>query len=94
MEDWTHHGMIKSRYGEERAAKVLLPSRNILQRSLCQLFPLECDPRRDNSDENTQKKRTPIDKNNMEGKHQNRKLSRRQTAKEARDEIYGQYLED
>ena len=35
--------LIKSRDGEERAAKVLLPSRNIQQRSLCQLFPLECD---------------------------------------------------
>ena len=76
--------LIKSRDGEERAAKILLPLRNILQRSLCQLFPLECDERGDNSNENTQKKRTPIDKNNMEGKHQNRKLSRRQTAKEDR----------
>ena len=35
-----------------------------------------------------------IDKSSAEGKHENRKLLRRQTAKEARDKIYGQYLED
>ena len=82
--------LIKSRYEEERAAKVKKHSTKIL----CELFPLECDERQDNSDENTQKKITPIDKSSVEGKHENRKLSRRQTAKEARDKIHGQYLED
>ena len=86
--------LIKSRDREERAAKVLLQSRNTLQRSLYQLFPLECDERIDNSDKNMQRERTPIDKSNLEGKHQNRKQSRNQTANEARDKIYGQYLED
>ena len=85
---------IKSRDGEERAAKVLLPSRNTPQRSLCQLFPLECDERLDNSDENTQRERKSIDKSNVESERQNRKQPRRQTAKQARDKIYGQYLDD
>ena len=85
--------LIKSRDREERAAKVLLQSRNTLQRSLYQLFPLECDERID-SDKNMQRERTPIDKSNLEGKRQNRKQSRNQTANEARDKIYGQYLED
>ena len=86
--------LIKSRDREERAAKVLLQSRNTLQRSLYQLFPLECDERIDNSDKNMQRERTPIDKSNLEGKRQNCKQSRNQTANEARDKIYGQYLED
>ena len=43
--------LIKSRDEEERAAKVLLPSRNTMQRSLCPFLPLECDQRLDNSDE-------------------------------------------
>ena len=86
--------LIKSRDREERAAKVLLQSRNTLQRYLYQLFPLECDERIDNSDKNMQRERTPIDKSNLEGKRQNRKQSRNQTANEARDKIYGQYLED
>ena len=77
--------LIESRDGEERAAKLLLPSRNILQRSLFQLFPLGCDERRDNSDASTQKERTPIDQSNVEGKHQNLKPSKRQIAKEARN---------
>ena len=33
--------LIKSRDGEELAAKVLLPSRNTLGRSLCQVVPLD-----------------------------------------------------
>ena len=82
--------LIKSRYEEERAAKVKKHSTKIL----CELLPLECDERQDSSNENTQKKITPIDKSCVEGKHENRKLSRRQTAKEAIDKIYGQYLED
>ena len=86
--------LIKSRDGEERAAKVLLPSRNTLQRSLYKLFPLQCDEILDNSDKNMQSERTPIDKSNLEGQRQNSKQSRRQTAKEARDKIYGQYLKD
>ena len=50
---------------------LLLPSRNTLQRSLCQLFPLKCDDRRDNTDENTQREKTSVDKSNVEGKRQN-----------------------
>ena len=86
--------LIKSRDGEERAAKVLLQSRNTLQRSLCYLFPLECDEKLDDSVETTQRERTSIDKSNVNGEHQSRKQPRRQTAKEAKDKIYGQYLEN
>ena len=85
--------LIKSRNREEQAVKVLQPSKNILQRSLCQLFLLEFDERLDNSDKNTQRKRTPIDKNNVGGERQNRMQSRKQTPKEARYKICGQYLE-
>ena len=49
--------LIKSRDREEQAVKVLQPSKNIPQRSLCQLFPLEFDERLDNSDENTQREK-------------------------------------
>ena len=86
--------MIKSRDGEEQAAKVLLPSRSTLQRSVCHLFPLECDKRLDDSVETTPRERTSIDKSNVKGEHQSRRQPRRQTAKEARDKIYGQYLEN
>ena len=86
--------MIKSRDGEKQAAKVLLPSRNTLQRSLCHLFPLECDESLDDSVETTQRERMSNDKSNVKGKHQNRRQPRRQTAKEARDNIYEQYLEN
>ena len=67
---------IKSKDREERAAKVSLPSRNTLQRSLSQLFSLECDERLDNSDENTKREKMSIDKSSAEGKRQNRKQLR------------------
>ena len=34
--------MIKSQDGEERAARIMMPNKNILQRSIVHLYPLEC----------------------------------------------------
>ena len=34
--------MIQSQDGEERAARIMMPNKNILQRSICHLYPLEC----------------------------------------------------
>ena len=46
--------MIRSSDGEERAARVMMPNRNILQRSIIHLYPIECndeEPNKEN-DEN------------------------------------------
>ena len=35
--------MIRSSDGEERAAQVMMPNRNIIQRSIIHLYPIECN---------------------------------------------------
>ena len=35
--------MIESQDGKQRAAKVMMPNKNILQRSITHLYPLECN---------------------------------------------------
>ena len=54
----------------------------------------EYDERLDNIGETKQRERASIDKSNMKSEPQNHRQPRIQTAKEARDRIYGQYLED
>ena len=92
--------MIRSSDGEERAARVMMPNRNILQRSIIHLYPIECsdeEPNKENDD-------NLLNDNNLKGKHdekttqeQNKnneivKRNRpvRRAAQEARDKIVGQ----
>ena len=45
--------MIRNIDGEERAARVMMPNRNILQRSIIHLYPIECndeEPNKENDD--------------------------------------------
>ena len=45
--------MIRSSDGEERAARVMMPNRNILRRSIIHLYPIECndeEPNKENDD--------------------------------------------
>jgi len=40
--------MITNQDGEQRAARILMPNKNILQRSLVHLYPLECHDEKPN----------------------------------------------
>ena len=94
--------VIRSSDGEERAARVMMPNRNILQRSIIHLYPIECndeEPNKENdgnllSDNNLkvkhdEKTTQEQDKNNETRKH-NRPVLR--AAQEVRDKIVGQNL--
>ena len=94
--------MTSSSDGEERAARVMMPNRNMLQRSIIHLYSIECNDEETNKenddnllnhnnlkvkhDENTTQEQ---DKNNVTAKG-NRPIWR--TAQEARDKIVGQNL--
>ena len=94
--------MIRSSDGEERAARVMMPNRNILQRSIIHLYPIECndeEPNKENDDnllndsnlkvKYDEKTTQEQDKNNVTAKR-NRPVSR--AAQEARDKTVGQNL--
>ena len=95
---------IRSNDGEERAAQVMMPNRNILQRSIIHLHPIKCndeEPNKEN-DENLlndnnlkvkhgEKTTQEQDKNNETAKR-NRPV--RRAAQEAGDKIIGQNLLD
>ena len=95
---------IRSNDGEERAAQVMMPNRNILQRSIIHLHPIKCndeEPNKEN-DENLlndnnlkvkhgEKTTQEQDKNNETAKR-NRPV--RRAAQEAGDKIIGQNLSD
>ena len=94
--------MIRSSDGEERAARVMMPNRNILQRSIIHLYPIECndeEPNKENDDnllndnnlkvKYDEKTTQEQDKNNVTAKR-NRPV--RRAAQEVRDKIVGQNL--
>ena len=94
--------MIRNIDGEERAARVMMPNRNILQRSIIHLYPIECndeEPNKENDDnllndnnlkvKYDEKTTQEQDKNNVTAKR-NRPVSR--AAQEARDKTVGQNL--
>ena len=57
--------MIRSSDGEERAARVMMPNRNILQRSIIHLYLIECndeEPNKENGD-------NLVNDNNLKVKH-------------------------
>ena len=97
--------MIKSKDGEERAAHILMPNRNILQRSIVHLYPLECHEKESNKELNDD---SPIDKiTTINETIQNKEIiqdntneimkanrPQRKAAQEARDKIFGQNLPD
>ena len=57
--------MIRSRDGEERAAQIIMPNRNMLQRSIIHLYPIECNEKEPNkgNDDNL------LNDNNLKVKH-------------------------
>lgn len=91
--------MIKSNDGEERAARVLTPNKNILQRSIMHLYPLECNDEKRNEDEidvpaqDETHNDQDVTKDRKE-KRDNFERPRRKAAQEARDKIFGQHLQD
>ena len=57
--------MIRSSDGEERAARVMMPNRNILQRSIIHLYPIECNDEEPNKENND----NLLNHNNLKVKH-------------------------
>ena len=90
--------IVRSSDGEERIARAMIPNRNILQRSIIHLYPIECydeEPNKENDDnllndnnlkvKHDEKTTQEQDKNNETAKR-NRPV--RREAQEARDKIY------
>ena len=92
--------LIESRDGRERAARVLLPNKNVLQRSLVHLYPLECND--DDQQYQTNETNEYMDKNEeneekLTGINENKERTtrpRRKAATEAKDKIYGHSLDE
>ena len=87
--------MITSQDGEQRAAKILTPNKNVIQRSIIHLYPLECN------DENVIKLNNEQQLNENENKDNENKNEtvidirpKRRAATEARDRIFGQTLQE
>ena len=57
--------MIRSRDGEERVAQIMMPNRNMLQRSIIHLYPIEFNEKEPNkgNDDNL------LNDNNLKVKH-------------------------
>ena len=83
-----------------RAAKVLLPTRNVVNRPVNLLYPLECESEHNDQMEKPQRmnlivqttKVTKIRKSKV--KDWRRKLTKRNATKKARDKILRQHLID
>ena len=89
--------MIRSSDCEEKAARVMIPNRNILQRSIIHLYPIE----RNDEEPNKENDDNLLNDNNLKVKHDGKttqeqvknnetvKLNRpvRRAAQEARDKI-------
>ena len=66
-------------------------TKNILQRSICHLFPLECNMS-DAQDEKINECAQPRNTDNANETQRKVKRLKRKTAMEARDKIYAQHL--
>ena len=94
--------MIRSQDGEERAARILMPNKNVLQRSITHLYPLEChEDEQQSSNEIKQPEQGPQERKNQQDEiHEDNESNttqnrpRRRAAQEARDKIVGQTLLD
>ena len=93
--------MIQSQDGEERAARILTPNKNVLQRSIVHLYPLECQDHDEMQVENENIGNTQAapDENQQritepEEDDTKRKRPPRKAATEARDRIAGQFIQD
>ena len=93
--------MIKSNDGEERAARVLMPNKNILQRSTAHLYPVECyDENLDkeandkSQEKNTQPEDNTEDEEIIRDNINEVTRPRRKAAQEARDKSFGQTQRD
>ena len=96
--------MIRSSDGEEIAAWVMMPNRNILQRSIIHLYPIECNDEKPNKEND----HNLLTDNNLKIKHgektaqeqyKNNETAKRnrvvwRAAQEAREKIVGQNLLD
>ena len=96
--------MIRSSDGEERAARVMIPNRSILQRSIMYLYPIE----RNDEEPNKKNEDNLLNDNNLKVKHEEkttqeqeknnetakRNRSVRRAAQKARHKIVGQNLLD
>ena len=87
--------MIISQDGEQRAAKILTPNKNVLQRSIIHLYPLECN------DENVielNNEQQLNENENKDNENNNETLinirPKRRALIEARDKIFGQILQE
>ena len=91
--------LIRSSDGNIRAAKVRLATRNVVNRPLKLLYPLECENDFDDAPRNgrAEEDKASVDAPAQEGDDnvkQNLRRSTRRAAFEARDRIYGQNLID
>ena len=95
--------MITSQDGETRATRILMPNKNILQRSIVHLYPLEChdeEPNKESNDDASIEEKTidntvqdeVIDQDAASGKRTVNNRPRRKAAQEARDKIFGQNI--
>lgn len=79
--------LIPNSNGEVRAAKILLPTKNIVNRPLSLLYPLECE------EEKVESEISNYDDANAKSQHPSENISgreRRKAAVHARDRILGQ----
>ena len=90
--------LIPNSEGIARAAKLLLPTKNIINRPLNLLYPLECETEtKTESTENTKDRRETKTKTVNENNSKQLNISERKPRKaamEARDKIFGQNLQD
>ena len=100
---WKFGKMIESiitNDGNVRAAKVLLPTRNVVNRPVNLLYPLECESEHKDQMEKPQRMNLIVQTTNVtkirksKVKDWRRKLTKRNATKKARDKILRQHLID
>ncbi|XP_057305456.1 uncharacterized protein LOC130642387 [Hydractinia symbiolongicarpus] len=89
--------LLKSRDNQERAAKVILPNQNVLQRSLVHLYPLETnDEETSNVAEHSKENSgaTPLNEQENNRRRNSNSRPKRKAANEARDRILGHSIQE
>lgn len=85
--------LIPNSDGNIRAARILLPNKNIITRPLNLLYPLECNNEETETKNETVEKSNETNNKNLE-EINTFKRTPRKAAIQARDRIFGQYLTD
>ena len=70
--------VIRSSDGEERAARVMMPNRNILQRSIIHLYPIECNDEEPNKENDG----NLLNHNNLKVKHDQKNKNKTRITKQ------------